>query len=414
MSQSLIAIDASPNTKTDDVSFALKRIINPWTWQKGEGIQKLERYFKDNYQAKFALAVQSGRLALNFLLKALLNEGDEALTQAFTCLVVPNAISQALGKPVFVDVDKNTYNLDPKDLVKKITKRTKVVIVQHTFGIPAPLEEIKAICDQNNLILIEDCAHALGAKYKNTLVGKFGDAAIFSFNQDKIISSVSGGLLITKNNKIINNLNSQFSKLKTPSNMEIFKLLLHPLLWQLAIPLYEKASIGKGVVFAGWKLGILGNTVSKDEENGKLPSSKMKSFSNVQAEIALKMLSRLKEDNQKRSAISKKYKEELSDLPIIHPKPPKNAGSIYLRYPIQVKDPAKLLKIARSQNIILGRWYNKPVFPWTEASKRYYSYSSCKNAEEIGEKIINLPTYPRLTEEEVERVISVVKFYASS
>src|SRR5581483_4013141 len=113
--------------------------------------------------------------------------------QAFTCVAVPNSVLWTGAKAIYADIDE-TGNLDPKDLEKKITKKTKAVIIQHTFGIAANMDAIQKVLKGKKIILIEDCAHALGASYKGKKLGTFGEFAFFSFGRDKVISSVFGGM----------------------------------------------------------------------------------------------------------------------------------------------------------------------------------------------------------------------------
>ena len=127
----------------------------------------------------------------NHHLHQAIGEGDEVLVQAFTCVAVPNSVLWAQATPVYADIDA-TLNIDPIDVEKKITNRTKAIIVQHTFGIPADMDALVALAKKHNILLIEDCAHSLGATYKGKKVGTFGDAAFFSFGRDKVVSSVFG------------------------------------------------------------------------------------------------------------------------------------------------------------------------------------------------------------------------------
>lgn len=408
MWKKLIAIDASPNTQTEDLQLTLRLITSPLNWQKDEKIVELEKYFTDKYGAILSRATNSGRAALTLLLSSIISSGDGVVLQAFTCLAVPNAIGWAGGKCVFVDIDKNTYNMNPDDLRRKISKHTKAVIVQHTFGIPAQIDEIKSICDEHNLILIEDCAHAMGVMYKDKLVGTIGDGAIFSFNQDKVVSGVSGGMLIINNKKIADKFKEKNFVLKKQSIIEILKILLYPLLWFIIIPLYEKFSIGKGITYIAWKLGIISNAISKEEEEGKVPKKITQSISNPQAELVLQSVKRIEKDNKRRIDIAVKYRHELSQI-VVHPEQTNNTMPIYLRYPIQVHNPEKLIESARSWGIILGKWYDKPVFPWIPISEKYYQLGSCPVAEATGKAVVNLPTFPKLTDSDVSKIIDVVK-----
>ena len=164
---------------------------------KEAGIKELENVFREYQNSKYAFSFNSGRSALFTIINALdIKEGDEVLVQAFTCNAVPNPVLWAGGIPIYVDVD-DTLNIDPEDFERKITGRSRVVVIQHTFGVPAQIDKILEIAKRHNLIVIEDCAHALGATHNGKLVGTFGDIAFFSVGRDKVISSVWGGMITT-------------------------------------------------------------------------------------------------------------------------------------------------------------------------------------------------------------------------
>src|SRR3989344_6809428 len=176
-----VHIGLSPDTANDDVLLSLEMLCQPWLWQKGERICQIEQWFKNYFNTNFAISFNSGRSALLAILTCLqLPAGSQGLTQAFTCVAVPNSIIWAGLRPIFVDIDKS-LNINVADAQKKITAKTKVLILQHTFGIPANIEKIADFCRKNKLIMIEDCAHALGASYQAKQLGTFGDAAFFSF-----------------------------------------------------------------------------------------------------------------------------------------------------------------------------------------------------------------------------------------
>jgi perosamine synthetase len=240
-----IAISLSPNTEKGDIDLALKLILNPRLWKEGKEIKELEEEFKKYLGIKYAISFNSGRSALMAILDSLeIKEDDEILLQGFTCNSAVIPILQKKAKPVYVDIDE-TINLDPKDLERKITKKSKAVMIQHTFGWPAKIEEILEICKKYNLYLIEDCAHSLGAKYKGKFCGTFGDVAFFSFGRDKIISSVYGGMTTTNDDKIGERLKNFKEKLDFPSNFWIFQQLLHPILVNyLILPLYGFFDLG--------------------------------------------------------------------------------------------------------------------------------------------------------------------------
>jgi len=193
----------SPNTEVDDVLLAFKLLFSPWAWKKGDSSLCLEKIFSEWIGVNHCFTFESGRTGLYAILKSLnLSSDDEVLLQAYTCVAVVEPILWNNVKPVFVDIDSESLNTSGIDLEKKITSKSKVLIIQHTFGNPADLDELLKIAKKYNLFVIEDCAHAMGAEHKGKKVGTYGDASFFSFGRDKVISSVFGGIVMTNNETI--------------------------------------------------------------------------------------------------------------------------------------------------------------------------------------------------------------------
>lgn len=161
-------------------------------------VKKFENNFAKKMNSNFALAVSSGTAALRTSLATIdLNPGDEIITQSFTFVATVEAIVESKAIPVCTEIDE-TLNMDPNDLIKKITKKTKAVIVVHMLGVPARIDIIKKICKKYNLVLIEDTAWGCGAKYKNKFLGTWGDVGAFSFDFAKTITTGEGGMLLFK------------------------------------------------------------------------------------------------------------------------------------------------------------------------------------------------------------------------
>ena len=164
-------------------------------------VQEFERNFAKKFKSRYALAVTSGTAALRVSLSTLdIKPGDEVITQSFTFVATVEAIVEARANPVCTEIDE-TLNMDPKDLLKKITKKTKAVIVVHMLGVPARLDKIKEICRKKNLVLIEDTAWGCGGKFKNKFLGTWGDIGAFSFDFAKTITTGEGGMLLFKSKK---------------------------------------------------------------------------------------------------------------------------------------------------------------------------------------------------------------------
>ena len=231
-----ISISLSPNVEKDDLHLALNLIIRPWLWKKGKATKELEENFKNYLGVKYAFSFNSGRSSFFAILKSLnLEKGSGVLLQAFTCNAVPNPVLWADLDPVYVDCNKDDFNIDINDLKAKISPKTRVLVVQHTFGQPCNMDEIRTISSANNLILIEDCAHSLGAEFNGQKVGSYNKAAFFSFSRDKIISSVYGGMATTNDDVLGEALRQAQGKMGLPNPFWIFQQLLHPILLNYVI-----------------------------------------------------------------------------------------------------------------------------------------------------------------------------------
>jgi dTDP-4-amino-4,6-dideoxygalactose transaminase len=411
-----ISISLSPNTEKDDVDLALELIFKPNLWKEGKEIGQLEEEFKKYLRVEYAISFNSGRSALMAILDALgIKKEDEILIQAFTCNSAVNPILNLGAKPVFVDVDE-TINLDPEDLKKKITKKSKAVMIQHTFGWPAKIDQILEICKKYNLYLIEDCAHSLGAKFHGKFCGTFGNASFFSFGRDKIISSVFGGMAVTNNNEIGERIKNFKEKLNFPSNFWIFQQLLHPILTNyLVLPAYGISSnLGRIILGSFHILKILSKGVYKKEKEGKIPKYFPRKLPNALAILALNQFKKLEKFNKHRREIAKFYENELKNSKFILPlaKPKENIIPTFMRYPILTDfDSNEILKEARKEKIYLDDgWRKSPIVPPdTKIDKMEYRFDSCPKAEKLAQKILNLPTHINISQKDAQKIIGFLK-----
>ena len=174
-----------------------------WISSSGKYIEKFENEFAKFCGVKYGIAVTSGTTALHLALISLgIKKGDEVIIPNFTMVACANAVCYTGAKPVFVDAELNTFNMDVNQIEKKITKRTKAIMVVHLFGHPCDMKKIKKIAKKYNLKIIEDCAQAHGAEYNRKKCGSLGDIACFSFFANKIITTGEGGMVVTNNKKL--------------------------------------------------------------------------------------------------------------------------------------------------------------------------------------------------------------------
>ncbi len=394
-----ISISLSPNVESDDLRLAFKLLLQPWRWRRGEGITKLESEFKKYFNVKHALSFNSGRSSLMAILNSL---KGEVLIQAFTCNAAINPIIWSGLKPVYVDANDN-FNIDIEDLKNKINSKTKAIIIQHTFGIPAEIEKIKKIAKENNLLLIEDCAHSLGAKYNNQKIGTFGDVAFFSFSRDKIISSVYGGMVITNNDELAKRVSNFKKEIKYPSLFWIKQQLLHPLLMSLILPIY--GIIGKYFLVCLQSFHILSMAVHLKEKQGLKPSYFPKKMPNALALLALNQFAKLDKFNNHRREIAKFYLENLKD-DFEFPKIPQNSEPVYLRLPVKHRDAHKIIKKLWKKNILIGNWYTTAIAPCNTIPEKLNYFGNCFKAEELAKITLNLPTHINIGKKEARKILT--------
>lgn len=330
-----------------------------------------------------------GREALYIALKALnISQSEEILVQAMTCSAVIAPIYWIGANPIYVDISKDDFNMDLNDLEKKISSKTKAIIVQHTFGKIADIEKICTICRKHNIAIVEDCAHLFRSDIKETKIGKFSDMAVFSFAQDKAVSSVTGGMLIVNNLSYLEKVEDIYHLIRVQTNQEQIYPLNYILLWNFAkkyyftplIPFQKRITIGKAAIMLSRWFGITKPQASEKLEL-KIDISKM---SDVQCALLYKQILKLDKLNTHRQKISSIYNEKSNDL--------------LIRYPILVKNPELALNFLSKNKYICGRWYNNIVFPIQDLNSVNYKQGSCPTAEYITKHIINLPLDMNITE----------------
>lgn len=406
MSIKPISISLSPNTEKDDICLAFGLRFKPWRWKGGKEIGELEEEFRNYLNLRHAVSFNSGRSGLMAILNSLdLEKGSEILLQAFTCNAASNPVIWSGFNPVYVDINENSLNIDAEDLKRKITKKSKAVIVQHTFGLPADMDEILKICKEKNLILVEDCAHSLGAEYRQKKVGTFGDASFFSFSRDKIISSVYGGMVATNDDKLAEKIRIYQKSIGYPSYFWIWQQLEHPVSMNwLILPTYR--ILGKYILVLYQWLHILSKAVHWKEKRGMMPGYFPKCLPNALAILAIKQFKKLDRFNEHRRKIADFYYRKLRNsdfvLPVISP----DARQSFLRFSVKHKKAHAIIKKAWRNNFLIGDWYTTPIAPYdTKIEKMQYVPGNCPISEKMAKIVLNLPTHINISEKDAEKVV---------
>jgi len=408
-----ISISLSPNVQKDDLHLALNLLVRPWLWKNGKAATELEKSFKNYLGVRYAFSFNSGRSAFFAILKSLeLERGSEVLLQAFTCNAVPNPILWADLEPIYIDCNTDDYNMSASDLEAKIRLNSKVVVVQHTFGLPANMDAIRAVCAKYDLILIEDCAHSLGAEYNGIKVGSRSKAAFFSFSRDKIISSVYGGMAVTNDENIAKKLEQLQKEFGKPSLCWTMQQILHPILLSYFIlPIYNFLDLGKIFLILSQWTHVLSKAVSWKEKRGLRPDYFPKALPNALAMMAMNQLGKIDLLNFQRQKVADYYYEKLKDCGFTLPKQFEGRKNVFLRFTMKHQQAHDIIYNAwHKQNILLGDWYTTPIAPFdTKVEEIKYKPGSCPNAEFLAKRTLNLPTHINISQKDAGRIVKFLK-----
>jgi len=358
-----------------------------------------------------------GRVALYLMLKALgIGAGDEVIVPGFTCVVVPNAVLYTGATPTYVDIDPETYNVNVQTIEKQITSKTRAIIVQSTFGLSPDLDPIMALAEVHGIPVIDDCTHGLGGSYKDQPNGTVTDAAFFSSQWSKPISTGIGGIAFIRNPELAQRVSELAKQIPIPSKSTEIMLAGQRLLRPLAdIPALHYPLI-KTYRWLTQQLGLsVGSSSNTELTSIEMPADYLKSMGKWQRNAWNQGLQKLPQTISKRQNVAKYYndffqKETGPTIPVV----PSYAEHGMLRYTIRVPDNSNVLDQARNSSIPLGDWFTSPLYPINgDLTPWKYRRGQCPVAEQACREIVNLPTNHALTESQLQKLFSLQKFSVS-
>ncbi len=346
----------------------------------GPKVARLEREFRDYAEAGHAVAVNSCTAALHLsMLAAGIGPGDEVITTALTFCATVNAIIHAGATPVLADVDPITSNIDPQKVEAKITERTKAILPVHFAGRACDMDALVAIAKRREILVIEDCAHAIETTYKGKHAGTFGTFGCFSFYVTKNMTTGEGGMVLTPDEKLADRVKI---------------LALHGMSKDAWRRFSDEGYKHYYVVECGYKYNMM----------------------DLQAAIGIHQLHRIQKNWERRRDVWSTYQEELRDLPLTLPAPPEEGTRhAYHLYTVLI-DPHQS-RVARDQfitamtgeNIGVGVHYQSiPIHPYYQ--QRFgWRPEDYPNSFRIGQQTVSLPLSPKLTDRDVSDVIRAVR-----
>lgn len=345
-----------------------------------------------------------GRVGLYAVLKAMgVGPGDEVILPGFTCVVVPNAVLYLGAKPVYADIDPETYNITAGTIAPLITGRTRVILAQNTFGLSPDMDPIMKLAGELGLYVVEDCAHGLGSTYRDRPSGTVSHAAFFSTQWSKPVSTGLGGMLLVREEELARKLKAMLGEFSMPSTAAQIMLAAQLAARPLAdLPFMHYALVNL-YRFLTQKARIpVGSSLGAELDGSGMPDGYLKRMGGVQSRRLRSGLRTLEGRIAGRRQVAAFYDDHFQRNGVRPPVRPDYADHGMLRYPIRVPDKAALLERAHRHHIPVGDWFVSPLHPIVENLERWgYQAGQCPNAEKACAELVNLYTDRALTEHEL-------------
>jgi dTDP-4-amino-4,6-dideoxygalactose transaminase len=359
-----------------------------------------------------------GRVALYAILRALgIGRGDEVIVPAFTCVAVPNVVLYTGARPVYVDIDEATYTADPDAVAAAMTPRTRAILAQNTFGLSADLDALAAVAQSYGAPVIDDCTHGLGGTYKGRWNGAAADAAFYSTQWSKPISTGLGGIAVTADADLARRVAATERSARAPRAVDR-ALLAMMLLARERIATPRTLRAGRALYRAASRAGVVPGSSSGGELEGTtMPPSFLTAMSAFQAHLAARRLPTLAARVRRRRAVADHYSAWLAAHGRTAAHEPSFARHAFLRYPLRVRERDAFAAEARRRDVLLGDWFQSPLYPVVDdLSAWQYRRGQCPVAERVSSQIVNLPTdvapngpavqaVERLLETSVDRIL---------
>jgi dTDP-4-amino-4,6-dideoxygalactose transaminase len=345
-----------------ELDAAIARTLDNCSFCLGPDVAQFEKDFAAYCGAQHALGFNSGTSALHVAMRLLdVGPGDEVITTPYTFIATSWAISYCGAKPVYVDIDPATFNLDPKKLEAAITPRTKAVLPVHLYGLPFDVDAIAAICKKHNLPFVEDAAQAHGAKYKGKTVGTFGAVSCFSFYPAKNLGACGeGGALVTNDAALAARAKSLREHGSTVR--------------------YHHDEVGYNYRLEGIQGAVLG--------------------------VKLKHLAAWTRGRQR---VAARYAELLADTPLQLPSVPAGSESAWHLYTVRSPRRDELKKFLDENKIGNAVHYPMPLHLQKAYAGLGHQAGDFPAAEQASREVLSLPIFPELTDTQIERVAATVK-----
>lgn len=374
-------------------------------------VTAFEKAFADWCNAQRAFSFWKGRVAMYAILRALgVSDGDEVILPGYTCVMDVNPIKYLGATPTYVDIDPVTFNMDPSLLEKHITPRTRVIVAQHTYGIPCAMDDILDIANRHKVPVVEDCCLALGSTYKGRLCGTFGAAAYWSFQWNKPFTTGLGGMATTSDPLLAQRIADICQReLQPPAPKAATMLGLQRLIYRLFI--FPRTTALATRLFR-WltRKGVVVGSSASSEFSPEMAPDFFTAMGTGQARAGLRQLRCVQANLAHRRQLRKVYDDLLRKANWPLPQLPEFLDPVLVRYPIRVADKQQALAQAADHFVEIGSWFESPLHP-AETPMELYDYQPgmCPQAELACHQVVNLPTHPRTNLATAQRTVRFIQ-----
>ena len=392
MNISLIDLKRQYETIKEDGDKAVLKVLNDAKYIMGENVVSFEKEFASYIGVKHAISVGNGTDALIIALKALgIGHGDEVITTPFTFFATAESISFVGATPVFVDVLKDSYNIDPEEIEKAITENTKAIMPVHIFGQAADMDEINKIAKKHGLYVIEDSAQAAGGAYKGNKIGTFSDLACFSFFPTKNLGCAGdGGMIVTDNDDLAVMVKALRTHGSGENGQRAYNIL-NDIKAEVAEDLNADNTVYNPLKYYNYLIG----------HNSRLDE--------LQAALLRVKLKKLDYWNNMRRTHADFYNENLKGTEFITPVAKDYAEHIYHLYILQSEKRDALCKYLKKKGVATGIYYPVPMHLQKVYKPLGYKKGDLKNSEYLADRTFAIPMFAELKEEEREYIVKCLK-----
>lgn len=392
MNISLIDLKRQYKTIKEEADKKVLEILSSAQYIMGENVKEFEKEISEYLGVKHSISVGNGTDALIIALKALgIGEGDEVITTPYTFFATAESISIVGATPVFVDVDIDTYNIDPEKIEEKITDKTKAIMPVHIFGQPCDMDSINKIAKKYNLKVIEDACQAIGAEYKGKMIGGISDIACFSFFPTKNLGCAGdGGMIVTNDDKLATICRALRTHGSGADGHKAYNII-HNIEEDATEDESNDNTVYNPLKYYNYLIG----------QNSRLDE--------IQAAILRIKLRELDKWNNKRRENAIFYNEQLKDTKLVTPFEDKDVKHVYHLYIIQSENRAELVNYLKDNGIATGIYYPVPLHLQKAYKNLGYKEGDLPNAEYLSHRTFAIPVFPELTDEEKKYIVEKLK-----